>query len=422
MLASFPGSRAFRVGLAGAVLLAATGCATRCRLTPVDTFSNQLDARVSWDSSGAPQYHIIAVYPWDDLQARAAAKSTSRVILSAAVVDACGNAVAGNAWSRQLDLAARTNAAFFEQRVRLATVAGPQRLTLATLVQGEAYGALWQRTYDLAVLSASGLALEPPEFWTATAPDTTEPTWNVARYYDESTGAPLVRATLHDRAATAGAVYHVRSRVRAQDDSIVHDGEFDVPQAGSRTTFEVPIPVRGLGRHVLELTVREGTRLASTAGEYDVGVADLASWGGVEAGRELLALLFTDDEIAAVDAAPAPERAAAWERLWRGHDPDAATPRNEFRDTIRQRIQVANVRFSEGRPGWQTDRGRVYVVWGPPEQADSFESPNALDRTERWTYDAGNTVFVFVDAWQTGEYVLKRTNAARFLERLRRQR
>ena len=47
---------------------------------------------------------------------------------------------------------------------------------------------------------------------------------------------------------------------------------------------------------------------------------------------------------------------------------------------------------------------------------------NALDRIERWTYDAANIVFVFVDAQATGEYVLRRTNATEFLERMRRKR
>lgn len=408
--------------------LIASGCATRCKLTPVDTPSNQLDAWVSWDSSGTPQYNIVALLPWADLRARArsARTSTSRVVLSASVVDACGQEFAGNAWSRQHEIGDHDDD-FLAQRVRLRTAAGPQRLSLAVLVQGMEYGPLWQRTFDVPAPQPEGLLLEPPQFMrTPSGGDArgADAAWNVARYYDENTGAPLVRSAVHDfAAARSPMVYALHLQVRdATDDRIVFEAQQEVRRTGSVTPIEVQLPIQGLGRRDVQLRLQDGTRIATSHGSFDIGFADLAEWGSVEAGRELLMLFFSDEEIEMLDATSPAGRAAAWDRLWSSRDPDPTTSTNEFKDAVGRRIQHATVRFSEDGPGWQTDRGRVYVVRGAPDQVDAFQSPNALDRTERWTYDGGDTVFVFVDARGTGQYVLKRTNAPEFLKWMRRER
>jgi GWxTD domain-containing protein len=419
--------RRSRLGVLCIAALFANGCAVRCKLTPVDTPSNRLDAWVSWDSTGTPQYNVVTVLPWSDLLARArsARTSTSRIVLSASVVDACGDALAGHAWSRQHEIGGRSDEDFLEHHVRLRTAAGPQRLTLAVLVQGLEYGPLWQRTFDVPASGPGDLLLEPPQFMRTQGNGGTsapELSWNVARYYDESMGAPIVHSAVHDFSMASGAVYALRVRVRdVADDRTVFEDEHEVRQTGSVTPIEVELPIQGLGRRVLELHLQDGTRIATTQGMFDIGFADLAEWGSVEAGRELLLLFFSREEIETLDAVPAANRAAAWERLWKSRDPDPTTSTNEFKAAVGRRIQHATVRFAEGRPGWQTDRGRVYIVWGTPEQVDAFQSPNALDRTERWTYDGGDTVFVFVDARGTGQYVLKRTNAPDFLQRLRRE-
>ncbi len=397
----------------------ASGCASRCTLTPVDTVSSTLDAWVRWDSSAAPHYEISVVLPWRELRARAAAArtTTSRIVLSASVVDACGEAATGQAWSQQLDVASYEDEEFFRWNVRLPTQPGAQRLTLALLLQGEAYGALWQRTAEIPGATPGGLLLEPLQFWQRG--DDGAPTPHLGRYYDERSDSVRARSIVHDRTPMQGGTYAFTYRVRNSDGDAVVESTRAVPRRASRTSLEVQLPVEGLGRFVLEIDVREGTRLASTSATFDVGFADLAAWGDAPGGRELLDLVFEPEEVARLDAAPATERAEAWDALWRARDPDPSTERNEFREAVRERVRLASARFADDRPGWQTDRGRVYIAWGAPEHVEAFQSPNALDRIERWTYDGGETVFVFVDVRGTGRYVLKRTNATEFLKRLR---
>ena len=56
------------------------------------------------------------------------------------------------------------------------------------------------------------------------------------------------------------------------------------------------------------------------------------------------------------------------EDFWEKRDPDLETDINEFRDEFYRRIDYANARFNEGTPGWKTDRGRIFIYFGEPDQ------------------------------------------------------
>jgi GWxTD domain-containing protein len=61
------------------------------------------------------------------------------------------------------------------------------------------------------------------------------------------------------------------------------------------------------------------------------------------------------------------ERDAFIERFWRIRDTDSSTDENEFRKEHYARIRYANDNFHDGIPGWKTDRGRVWIIHGPPD-------------------------------------------------------
>jgi GWxTD domain-containing protein len=60
------------------------------------------------------------------------------------------------------------------------------------------------------------------------------------------------------------------------------------------------------------------------------------------------------------------ERDAFIENFWLRRNPDPDSPENEFREEHYRRIAYANEHFAAGKPGWKTDRGRIYISWGPP--------------------------------------------------------
>jgi GWxTD domain-containing protein len=136
--------------------------------------------------------------------------------------------------------------------------------------------------------------------------------------------------------------------------------------------------------------------------------------------------LITDEERAAfVNLRTNEERDAFVEQFWARRDPTPGTPLNEFKDEHYQRIAYADshfaTRLTPGR-GWNTDRGHVYIKYGPPDELESHPAGGTYDRPlaggggtirtfpfEIWLYryieGVGRNVLVeFVDVKGTGEY------------------
>ncbi len=111
---------------------------------------------------------------------------------------------------------------------------------------------------------------------------------------------------------------------------------------------------------------------------------------------------------------PASERQAFIQEFWTKRDPDPFTEENEFKIEYFARIESANRMFrGEGRPGWLTDRGRVYILFGPPFSRKYYptESYGGIQRArEVWYY--GNFPIVFVDEKSNGVFRLLSTNLA----------
>lgn len=75
------------------------------------------------------------------------------------------------------------------------------------------------------------------------------------------------------------------------------------------------------------------------------------------------------------------QREAFIEDFWRRRDPTPGTAENEFKEEHYRRIAYSNARFAETETsGWRTDRGRLYVVEGPPDEIQSYPSK----QFERW--------------------------------------
>jgi GWxTD domain-containing protein len=81
------------------------------------------------------------------------------------------------------------------------------------------------------------------------------------------------------------------------------------------------------------------------------------------------------------------ERDAFIENFWRIRDPIPETLANEFKEEHFKRIAEANQKFSESREGWRTDRGRMYIVLGPPNDIMSYPSSQELYPLEIWFYE-----------------------------------
>ncbi|TRZ51616.1 GWxTD domain-containing protein [bacterium] len=97
--------------------------------------------------------------------------------------------------------------------------------------------------------------------------------------------------------------------------------------------------------------------------------------------------------------------------FWKRRDTNPETPRFEMRDEYFKRFKEANNKFKEGfKDGWKSDRGRIYVIYGPPSNIDRHFFENEVKNYEIWEFDKveGGTMCVFGEIQTSGEgtYVL----------------
>jgi len=140
-----------------------------------------------------------------------------------------------------------------------------------------------------------------------------------------------------------------------------------------------------------------------------------------------VAYLITDEERKAFKKLETDdERERFIEDFWRRRDPDPDTEENEFREEYYERIAYANEHYASGIPGWKTDRGRIYITWGKPDEIETHPSGGSYNREsyegggststypfERWFYrylpGVGSGVEIeFVDPTGSGEYRIAR--------------
>jgi len=133
--------------------------------------------------------------------------------------------------------------------------------------------------------------------------------------------------------------------------------------------------------------------------------------------------IITDEERAAFKALTTDEERDDFvEAFWSRRNPNPFSEENQFKEEHYARFVYANERFAAGTPGWKTDRGRIYIVYGPPDEREEY--PRRTDpssatgnigqrfSTEVWRYNfiegLGHGVFfVFLDKCGCSEYVLQ---------------
>jgi GWxTD domain-containing protein len=144
------------------------------------------------------------------------------------------------------------------------------------------------------------------------------------------------------------------------------------------------------------------------------------------------------DWIKDVDPILTPEERKAWSKLqtdeereqfipefWRIRDPNPDTDANEYREEYYERLAYVNEHFASGIPGYKTDRGRIYLRFGKPDQIESHPAGGRYEREswegggststypfERWFYrhipGRAGAEIEFVDPTGSGEYRIAR--------------
>lgn len=133
-------------------------------------------------------------------------------------------------------------------------------------------------------------------------------------------------------------------------------------------------------------------------------------------------IITTEERKAFLQLSTDEEREQFIQQFWVRRDPTPDSMENEYREEHYRRIAYANERYASGIPGWKTDRGRVYIAYGPPDEVESHPSGGMYQRPYdegggftstypfeiwryRWIEGIGSDILLeFVDPTMTGEY------------------
>lgn len=188
---------------------------------------------------------------------------------------------------------------------------------------------------------------------------------------------------------------------------------------------DMPVSRVGVGRHTVTATlIGNGARRTMSVPVF-VSFGEGVAIGSFDEMVSFLRYFASEDRLAPLRDTMPERRAEAWARFLRETDPDPSTPEHEGLRAYFNRIQIANQRFAEDIPGgWLSDRGKVFVTLGEPDQV--LQSIDAAigrrNRTQGWRYDRLSLQLVFVDRTGMGRWELTPSSEFDFQAALRRER
>ncbi len=123
-------------------------------------------------------------------------------------------------------------------------------------------------------------------------------------------------------------------------------------------------------------------------------------------------LIMTKEEERIFRRLPDPEsRKEFIADFWEKRDPNPGTDKNVYKLEFEGRVDYANKRFREGGPGYNTDRGRIYIFMGPPDKFEEYfthNDPDVRGPILWWIYYDYYLGIEFVDERNNGQYKIRR--------------
>jgi GWxTD domain-containing protein len=193
-----------------------------------------------------------------------------------------------------------------------------------------------------------------------------------------------------------------------QDEALVESGN----ERLRHILFDIPTDSLPVGRLWLEASTA-GASVEINRSPLLVTISEQWMVANFDEVLRFVTYIAYPAELDSLRTAVGSARRDRWEAFWRRRDPLPATPINEFREEFFQRVRFATEHLAEsGTPGWETDRGEVYVVLGAPDQTSTRQigrearaRPNIIE----WLYQhapGGRLQLLFMDRAGFGRYEL----------------
>jgi GWxTD domain-containing protein len=163
----------------------------------------------------------------------------------------------------------------------------------------------------------------------------------------------------------------------------------------------------------LEVEIAQGARKDKAVKRFRMVWPDMpASLRNVDYALDALRFITTESQLDSLKSGNYETRKENLEAFWKGIDRTTGGPRNAAMVEYYERVDEATKSFGTLRQpdGSKSDRGRIYVLYGPPTRTERSLDP-ATGFTEVWTYERVNRKFTFRDQSKTGDYALIATTA-----------
>ncbi|MDD5087819.1 MAG: GWxTD domain-containing protein [bacterium] len=175
---------------------------------------------------------------------------------------------------------------------------------------------------------------------------------------------------------------------------------------GTIQTHEYVVPIEELPAYPYRLRLEaegNGRREVRTR-EFSVRIPGIpASITDIDLAVRQLKYIATSDENRRLREALPEEKERLFKEFWRRRDPDDGMAKME---EYYYRVEYANEQFSTHRVGWETDRGRIYILYGEPTDIERHPFEAGTRPYEIWFYASPSRRFVFVDYTGFGDYTL----------------
>lgn len=220
-----------------------------------------------------------------------------------------------------------------------------------------------------------------------------------------------------------GGTGPVQAVVRDANGSVVWRDSLMLPMQNGLTSGIFTLPITDIGPGVATFVSWRGAGSDTARTRLIVSFTEGLAITSFDDMVQYLRYFALPEQLQPLRAAAPADRGRAWIAFLRATDPDPATPEHEALRDYFVRVEQANQRFrSEGGPGWLTDRGRVFITLGDPDQIyDQGRNDIAQrGRVQIWEYTQYRAQLVFIDQTGFGRYRMTSTSEMQFQSLARR--
>lgn len=175
------------------------------------------------------------------------------------------------------------------------------------------------------------------------------------------------------------------------------------------SSYFMPLTLDSLsfGEYEIVLLVRYGSKRVQKNTDIRINSPGIpAAIEDIDAAIEQLALIAEDEEVEKLSALPDNLKETEFIKFWNNIYPTSGDEENAKMREFYQRVDFTNRKFTNGKQGWRTDRGKVYIIYGKPTEVERHPFTGNQPPYEIWYYNHLNKRFIFTDEHGFGEYRL----------------